>query len=249
MPWRQHQNASGRPPADAGCRRRHRRQPGVRRWPARWPAGSRGGCPRSCRWRNLERRDRAGVAGRSLALSVQLGGRSEPQVVKGGGRRGHRWVARKDTACSPSSILPAMSAERLMATEESQDLIDLTRQICADQLAPIVSAAEEAAQFPRDTFALLGRSGLLSLPYAEEHGGGGQPYEVYLQVVEEIASVWMCVAVGVCVHSLTCFPVAEYGSDRQRADLLPNAQRPDPWTSSSAKPSASSRDCRSCSPT
>jgi len=108
-----------------------------------------------------------------------------------------------------------------MPTEESQDLIDLTREICADQLAPKVDAAEAAAEFPRDTFALLGRAGLLSLPYAEEHGGGGQPYEVYLQVVEEIASAWMSVAVGVSVHSLTCFPVAEYGSDQQRADLLP----------------------------
>ena len=108
-----------------------------------------------------------------------------------------------------------------MPTEESQDLIDLTREICADQLAPKVDAAEEAAEFQRDTFALLGRSGLLSLPYAEELGGGGQPYEVYLQVVEEIASAWMSVAVGVSVHSLTCFPVAEYGSDKQRADLLP----------------------------
>ena len=108
-----------------------------------------------------------------------------------------------------------------MPTQESGDLIALTRQICADQLAPRVDAAEEAAQFPRDTFALLGRSGLLSLPYPEEHGGGGQPYEVYLQVVEEIASAWMSVAVGVSVHSLTCFPVAEYGSDQQRADLLP----------------------------
>ncbi len=108
-----------------------------------------------------------------------------------------------------------------MPTEESQDLIDLTREICADQLAPIVVAAEEKAEFPRATFALLGRAGLLSLPYAEELGGGGQPYEVYLQVVEEIASAWMSVAVGVSVHSLTCFPVAEYGTDRQRADLLP----------------------------
>jgi alkylation response protein AidB-like acyl-CoA dehydrogenase len=114
-----------------------------------------------------------------------------------------------------------MPAERLMPTEESRDLIDLTRKICADHLAPTVDAAEEAAQFPRDIFALLGRSGLLSLPYAEEHGGGGQPYEIYLQVVEEIASAWMSVAVGVSVHSLTCFPVAEYGSDQQRADLLP----------------------------
>jgi alkylation response protein AidB-like acyl-CoA dehydrogenase len=108
-----------------------------------------------------------------------------------------------------------------MPTEESRDLIDLTRKICADQLAPTVDAAEEAARFPRDTFALLGRSGLLSLPYAERHGGGGQPYEIYLQVVEEIASAWMSVAVGVSVHSLACFPVAEYGSDQQQADLLP----------------------------
>ena len=68
----------------------------------------------------------------------------------------------------------------------------------------------------------LGRSGLLSLPYAEEHGGGGQPYEVYPQIVEENASAWMSVAVGVSVHSLTCYPVAEYGSEQQRADLLPS---------------------------
>jgi alkylation response protein AidB-like acyl-CoA dehydrogenase len=115
-----------------------------------------------------------------------------------------------------------MPAERLMPTEDGSDLIDLTREICADQLAPRASAAEAAGEFPRDTFALLGKSGLLSLPYAEEHGGGGQPYEVYLQVVEEIASAWMSIAVGVSVHSLTCYPVAEFGSDHQRATLLPD---------------------------
>lgn len=108
-----------------------------------------------------------------------------------------------------------------MPTEESRDLIDLTREICVDQLAPVASAAEEAARFPRGIFALLGSSGLLSLPYAQEHGGGAQPYEVYLQVVEEIASAWMSVAVGVSVHSLTCFPVAGYGTKQQQADLLP----------------------------
>jgi alkylation response protein AidB-like acyl-CoA dehydrogenase len=115
-----------------------------------------------------------------------------------------------------------MPAERLMPTEDGQDLIDLTREICADQLAPKASAAEAAGEFPRDTFALLGKSGLLSLPYAEELGGGGQPYEVYLQVVEEIASAWMSVAVGVSVHSLTCYPVAAFGSQAQRETLLPD---------------------------
>ena len=109
-----------------------------------------------------------------------------------------------------------------MPTEDGADLIELTREICADQLAPQASAAEAAGEFPRDTFALLGKSGLLCLPYAEEYGGGGQPYEVYLQVVEEIAAAWMSVGVGVSVHTLTCYPVATFGTEEQRDTLLPD---------------------------
>ena len=69
---------------------------------------------------------------------------------------------------------------------------------------------------------MLGQAGLLSLPYPEEYGGGGQPYEVYLQVLEEIAAVWSCVGVGVSVHALSCFGLAYYGTDEQRAEWLPD---------------------------
>ena len=62
----------------------------------------------------------------------------------------------------------------------------LTRDIATKELAPQVAEMEERAEFPEQAYRLLGRSGLLSLPFPEEHGGGGQPYEVYLQVVEEI---------------------------------------------------------------
>ena len=65
--------------------------------------------------------------------------------------------------------------------------------------------AERAHAFPREAFSTLGRAGLLSLPYPEEYGGGGQPYEVYLQVLEEIAAAWAAVGVGVSVHALSCF--------------------------------------------
>jgi alkylation response protein AidB-like acyl-CoA dehydrogenase len=119
-----------------------------------------------------------------------------------------------------------MPATRLMPTEIGQDLIDLTREICDKELRPKVDDAERAAadgeNFPREIFHTLGRAGLLSLPYPEEYGGGGQPYEVYLQVVEEIASAWMSVAVGVSVHSLTCYPVATFGTDEQKDRLLPD---------------------------
>ena len=114
-----------------------------------------------------------------------------------------------------------MPAVRLLPNDDARDLLHLTREICAKDLAPYVDEMERAAEFPRDTFRLLGKTGLLSLPYPEEYGGGGQPYEVYLQVVEEIASVWMSVAVGISVHSLTCYPVAAWGTEAQREALLP----------------------------
>src|SRR6476661_4193852 len=115
-----------------------------------------------------------------------------------------------------------MPATRLMPTDEATDLIELTREICRKDLAPEVDDAERARTFPQDTFRTLGRAGLLSLPYPEEFGGADQPYEVYLQVVEEIASVWMSVAVGVSVHSLTAYPVATFGSPEQKERLLPD---------------------------
>jgi alkylation response protein AidB-like acyl-CoA dehydrogenase len=118
-----------------------------------------------------------------------------------------------------------MPATRLMPTEEGQDLIDLTREICDKELRPKVDDAERAAatdeSFPTEVFRTLGAAGLLSLPHPEEFGGYGQPYEVYLQVVEEIASAWMSVAVGVSVHSLTAFPVTTFGTQEQKEALLP----------------------------
>ncbi|HLS44557.1 MAG TPA: acyl-CoA dehydrogenase family protein [Ornithinicoccus sp.] len=113
-----------------------------------------------------------------------------------------------------------MPVQRVMPTEESADLIDLVRDIAREELRPHVDEAEAAARFPREVFATLGRAGLLSLPYAEELGGGGQPYEVYLQAVEEIAHAWMSVAVGVSVHSLTCAPLAGFGTPEQQEKYL-----------------------------
>jgi alkylation response protein AidB-like acyl-CoA dehydrogenase len=69
---------------------------------------------------------------------------------------------------------------------------------------------------------MLGQAGLLSLPYPEEFGGGDQPYEVYLQVLEEIGAVWSSVGVGVSVHALSCFGLAYFGTDEQRAEWLPD---------------------------
>jgi len=109
----------------------------------------------------------------------------------------------------------------LLPTEEAQALLELTAELGAKELAPRAAAAEASGDFPRDAFRLLGRSGLLGLPYGEQYGGAGQPYEVYLQVVEELASNWLAVGLGVSVHTLSCHALAEYGSEEQRERWLP----------------------------
>ena len=113
-----------------------------------------------------------------------------------------------------------MVVERLLPDTESADLLKLVREIARDELAPIASEYEEQARFPREQFRLLGRSGLLGLPYPQRWGGGGVVYEVYLQVLEELAAAWMTVGVGLSVHTMSCFALADYGNEEQRERWL-----------------------------
>ncbi|MGB5952672.1 MAG: acyl-CoA dehydrogenase family protein [Ornithinimicrobium sp.] len=114
-----------------------------------------------------------------------------------------------------------MVVQRVLPSEEAGDLFDLVAEITSEQLLPKASDAEAAGKFPREIFHIMGTAGLLSLPYPEEFGGGGQPYEVYLQVLEQIAYAWMSVGVGVSVHALTCFPLATFGTAAQQQKYLP----------------------------
>ena len=115
-----------------------------------------------------------------------------------------------------------MTARRVVPTEEAAELLKLVRRIATDELAERSVAAEADGTFPRDIFTMLGRAGLLGLPYPEEYGGGGLPYEVYLQVLEEVGAVWASVGVGVSVHALSCFGLATYGTEEQRQRWLPD---------------------------
>ncbi|RKT03564.1 alkylation response protein AidB-like acyl-CoA dehydrogenase [Streptomyces sp. 3211.6] len=112
--------------------------------------------------------------------------------------------------------------DRQLPTEESRDLLALVREIAQREVRPRAAEEEDAGRFPREVFTLLSESGLLGLPYAGEFGGGDQPYEVYLQVLEELAAARLTVGLGVSVHSLACHGLAGYGTKEQRAAHLPD---------------------------
>lgn len=109
----------------------------------------------------------------------------------------------------------------MLPSDEATELLGLAREIAAGELAPRVAEAEREGRFPREELRTLGRAGLLSLPFDEEFGGGGQPYEVYLQVLEELSRAWLAVGISVSVHALACFPMATAGSPDQRREWLP----------------------------
>ncbi|RSS79866.1 acyl-CoA dehydrogenase family protein [Streptomyces sp. WAC06614] len=112
--------------------------------------------------------------------------------------------------------------DRELPTEESRDLLALVREIAEREIAPHAAAEEDAGHFPREVFRLLSDSGLLGLPYDSAFGGGDQPYEVYLQVLEELAAARLTVGLGVSVHSLACHGLAGYGTKEQQAKHLPD---------------------------
>ncbi|WP_405717947.1 acyl-CoA dehydrogenase family protein [Streptomyces sp. NBC_01537] len=111
--------------------------------------------------------------------------------------------------------------DRQLPGEEARDLLTLVRELVRREIRPRAAEEEDAGTFPRGLFALIGEAGLLGLPYPQDHGGGGQPYEVYLQVLEELAAARLTVGLGVSVHTLACHAVAHFGSKEQQAEHLP----------------------------
>ncbi|MDQ8703366.1 acyl-CoA dehydrogenase family protein [Streptomyces sp. LHD-70] len=120
-----------------------------------------------------------------------------------------------------SDRAPHQQVERQLPTEEARDLLALVREIAQREIAPAAAEDEDAGRFPREVFTLLSESGLLGLPYDSEFGGGDQPYEVYLQVLEELAAARLTVGLGVSVHTLAAHALAGYGTKEQQAEHLP----------------------------
>ncbi|MFD4598628.1 acyl-CoA dehydrogenase family protein [Streptomyces sp. NPDC058464] len=111
--------------------------------------------------------------------------------------------------------------ERQLPTDEARDLLTLVREIARREIAPKAAEEEDAGRFPREVFTLLSESGLLGLPYDAEYGGGEQPYEVYLQVLEELAAARLTIGLGVSVHTLASYALAAYGTKQQQVEHLP----------------------------
>jgi hypothetical protein len=111
-------------------------------------------------------------------------------------------------------------ADRLLPSREAEDLLATVRDFAVAELVPHAARAEADGAFPREAFRVLGRLGILGMPYPEALGGGDQPYEIYLQVLEELSGAWATVGVGVSVHVMSCYPLSRWGTAAQQERWL-----------------------------
>jgi alkylation response protein AidB-like acyl-CoA dehydrogenase len=119
-------------------------------------------------------------------------------------------------------VEPAVSLQPFLPTEEQEQLRREIRAFAARELAPNVSAWDEAAEFPLAAVRQLGRLGLLGVLIPPEYGGAGLGYVDYVQAVEELSAVDGSIGITVAAHnSLGTNHIFIAGTEEQRRKYIP----------------------------
>jgi alkylation response protein AidB-like acyl-CoA dehydrogenase len=105
--------------------------------------------------------------------------------------------------------------------QEFVDFRDTIRQIVTERVAPRAAAIDETAEYPRDLRELFAEHDLFGLPFDTEHGGTGTGTLMLNIAVEEIAKACASSALMLMIQELGTLPIKLYGTDEQKARLLP----------------------------
>jgi hypothetical protein len=106
-------------------------------------------------------------------------------------------------------------------SDEQRAILDVIERIADKDVAPYAEDRERTATFPRELWKPLGEAGVFALPYPVDQEGAGQPYWVYLLAIETLAHAHLALGLGSSVQVLTLFPMSAFGTDEQRARLMP----------------------------
>ncbi|MCA1840775.1 MAG: acyl-CoA dehydrogenase family protein [Actinomycetota bacterium] len=110
----------------------------------------------------------------------------------------------------------------LIGLDETQRALrDLVRDFAQKTAGPASAGYEERSEDPAPVYRQLAELGLCGLPFDPDFGGGGQTYVTYLSVIEELAQVWVALAIGLGVHTLCCDGIQRSGSSDLKNSLLP----------------------------
>src|SRR6516164_5522059 len=105
--------------------------------------------------------------------------------------------------------------------DDAQEIIRVLRTWLERDVAPVVLELEHADEYPRALVEQMREFGLFGATIPTEYGGLGLRASEYARVVEEISKVWMSLTGVINSHLMMAELVRRYGTDDQRARLLP----------------------------
>jgi alkylation response protein AidB-like acyl-CoA dehydrogenase len=114
-----------------------------------------------------------------------------------------------------------MSADPFALSAEERSVRDTVRDFARAEIAPGAAQRDEEERYDRRIFTRAGELGITGLPYPEEYGGAGMSTFAWALAVEEIAAAEMGMAISLSVHILAQLPILTFGTDEQKARLLP----------------------------
>jgi short/branched chain acyl-CoA dehydrogenase len=117
-----------------------------------------------------------------------------------------------------------MLAGMLFDLDDDTQLLQRTvRDFAVGEVAPVAEELDRTKAFPYELVSKMGALGWMGIPFPEEVGGAGGTSLQYAIAVEELTRIDSSVAITMCAHtSLGTQPVYLFGSDEQKARLLPD---------------------------
>ncbi|WP_445149724.1 acyl-CoA dehydrogenase family protein [Baekduia sp. Peel2402] len=107
--------------------------------------------------------------------------------------------------------------------DDTRLLQETVRDFATGEVAPVAEELDREKAFPYDLVAKMGQLGWMGIPFPESVGGAGGTALQYAIAVEELTRIDSSVAITMCAHtSLGTQPIYLFGSDEQKARLLPD---------------------------
>lgn len=106
-------------------------------------------------------------------------------------------------------------------SDEERILLDQVRRLCEEAIAPNAAGYDRSGEFPWDNIRAINALGLNGLFVPEAYGGTPMRYRLYLECVRAISEA--CASTGI-VYATTFHgmgPLIEFGTEEQKARLLP----------------------------
>ncbi|WP_310022039.1 acyl-CoA dehydrogenase family protein [Microbacterium resistens] len=108
-------------------------------------------------------------------------------------------------------------------SSEERELAGMVREFAEAVVAPQAYEADRTHTLSMEVVAQMGDLGLFGLPFPEEHGGQGGDYFALCLAIEGLGRVDQSIAITLEAGvSLGAMPVFRFGSDAQKAELLPD---------------------------